>query len=216
MRAALRKKHTTQNYVCFFKTRFPTYDWVPSRKWATNTTTVSQIRCCSVPFGMSRFPNKSMHVPLHFKSNYANRYIKNIFKTSHNNNKTINFVKNTNILKPTQNTLIVCIYIYEKMSNCLKCKGSQKSSYFNCWASLPSPAFFQRRRAFFLRCPTARASASPPLRSALSASKAALPTSHDNFVMTSWWFGACAELWNCRFVCCINVPARKPSLLLGS
>jgi len=91
------------------------------------------------------------------------------------------------------------------MSQYLKGKGAQKSIYFNCWASLPSPAYFQLRhgergeaqKELFVRSvcgPRLRARFFAVVRSALSASLAALPTSQS----ISWWLGAYTQLWNCR------------------
>jgi len=90
--------------------------------------------------------------------------------------------------------LVVLIFT-KKGAHHLKRKGAQKFSYFNCWASLPSPAFFQYRnverggdeKILFvrsLRCALAvgHTTASSSLRSALTASLAAPPTSQ--FVMT--------------------------------
>jgi len=64
------------------------------------------------------------------------------------------------------------------MSQYLKCKGEQKSSYFNCWVSLLS--LQGQKNIFFvlsLRSPNEIAYALPPLRSTLPTSLAAQPVS---------------------------------------
>jgi len=83
------------------------------------------------------------------------------------------------------------------MSHYSKGKGAQRSIYFSCSASFPSRALFrlrhdERGRAqnyFFVRSlcgPDWERVALPPLRSALPASLASLPTSQS----ASWWLGA--------------------------
>jgi len=83
------------------------------------------------------------------------------------------------------------------MSHYSKGKGAQKSSSFSCWASFPSHALFQlrhdergRAQKYFMCVlfadPDWERVVLPPLRSALPASLAALPTSQS----ASWWLGA--------------------------
>jgi len=120
-----------------------------SEKQEATTTKVPLIRCCFS--GMSRLVYASCtqkqgiyrHIRL-CKSLYKNIFLR-LYILINNINKHIHFLRNTNNLKPKHIIFIGCFNIYEKMSHYSKGKGAQKSSYFNCWASLPSHAFLQLR-----------------------------------------------------------------------
>jgi len=119
---------------------------------------------------------------------YQNIFFLRLHILINNINKHIHFLRNTNNLKPKHIILIGCFNIYEKMSHYSKGKGAKNSSYFNCWASFPSHAFLQlrhgereRAQKYFLCVlfadPDWELVSLPPLRSALPATLAALPTS---------------------------------------